>query len=407
VTHIVRRFGALLTVLITAGGLAGCSGGAEEPSGLAVSAAERIVKIGVIAPLTGTLSSTGLGLRNAVDLAVNQANAARRLDGYQLVLVAEDDAARPEQGAAAANRLASDPDIVGVVGTYNSSVAQQVAPILERAGIALISPGNSNPMLTRGDDRMMPRRVWDNYFRVCATDDEQGPFLADFVYHRAGLRSVVTVHDTKTYGKGLVDAFEARFEANGGQVLDRQTIAAGDRLFGGLVADVVAANPDFVFYGGEQPEASPLSAQLGEAGFTGPLVGGDGITSREYPTGGGRSGDLGAGFGAPTERLRGAEAFTDAYGEARYKDGYEAYGALAYDAANILIDAVAQALAGSVDVEGARPAVIDALQATRDFPGITGLTTFDEYGDTSNTVITVYRVGDQAWKDEYTANYAP
>jgi branched-chain amino acid transport system substrate-binding protein len=398
----LRRASALIAFAALV--IAGCSRDSTDASG--GGADEKVVKIGVIAPLTGDLSGFGLGIQNSVDLAVNQANASGKLKGWKIVLAPEDDNAKPEKGATAANKLASDTTVAGVIGTVNSSVAQQVAPVLQRAKIAEISPANSNPTLTRGDGAT-PTRPFDNYFRVCAIDSLQGPFLADYAFKTAKFKTVVTVNDTKTYGKGLAEAFEKQFEKAGGTILSRETVAEGDRDFGALVTKITGSKPDLVFYGGEHPAAAPLSAQLGKAGYTGPLMGGDGMQSADFISGGGRPGDLGSNFGAPTEKLAGAKAFLDAYKAASYKEDYDSYGALSYDAANILIESLAKALPDSADVSSARPKILSALQATSGYKGITGDTSFDQYGDTSNNVLTVYKVDGTKWTDAFTETYRP
>jgi branched-chain amino acid transport system substrate-binding protein len=398
----LRRATAVFAVAVIALGMASCSRSNETSTG----GEEKVVKIGLIVPITGSLSSFGLGMKNSVDLAVNQANAAGKIKGWKILFSPEDDGAKADQGAAAANKLASDTAVAGVVGTLNSSVAQQVAPILQRAKIAQISPANSNPSLTRGPDDAAPKRVWDSYFRVCAIDSLQGPFLADYAYKTANLKTVVTVNDTKTYGKGLAEAFEKQFEKDGGQVLSRETIATGDRDFGALVTKIAGLKPDLVFYGGEAPEAAPLSDQLGKGGYKGPVMGGDGMQSSDFATGGGRTGDLATSFGAPTAKLDTAKKFVDDYKAAGYKEDYEAYGALSYDAANLIIEALAKVLPNATSVEAARADVLKALAATKDYKGITGTTTFDEFGDTSNKVLTVNKVDGTKWTDIYFANYA-
>ena len=124
----LQRATALLA--FTALGLAGCSRDAQDVGADAAGADNKVVKVGVIAPLTGSLSAFGAGIKNSVDLAVKQANASGKLKGWTIVLAPEDDAAKAETGAAAANKLASDNNVAGVIGTLNSSTAQQTAPIL-------------------------------------------------------------------------------------------------------------------------------------------------------------------------------------------------------------------------------------------------------------------------------------
>ncbi len=140
-----------------------------------------------------------------------------RYPGTRSSSAAEDDAADPATGANAANKLASDPQVGGVVGTLNSSVSQSVAPVLSKANIIQVSPANTNPTLTRGpkpDDA--PQRIWPTYFRMATTDTFQGPFAADYALGEGGFKSAFVIHDKKTYGQGLAEAFSKRFKDKGG-----------------------------------------------------------------------------------------------------------------------------------------------------------------------------------------------
>jgi len=380
----------------------------EEAGGGAAGGEKKTVKIGVIAPLTGPLSALGLGIKNGVDLAIKQANTKGTLKDYNILINPQDDTATAAVGANAANKLASDPLVAGVIGTLNSSVAQQVAPVLLKSSIAQISPANTNPTLTRGPDPVNnPKRVWNTYFRVCTTDSIQGPFGADYAYNTAGFKKVITVNDKLTYGQGLVAAFEEQFKKIGGQVVAHKTINQNDRDFGQIAGEIAAAKPDFVYYGGQYPEAGPLSSQLHDRGFTGPLFGGDGIYDAGYIKGAGAKGtnDLATSVGAPTTKLDTAKQFVSDYQAAGYKEPFSAYGAFAFDAANILIQALAKGLEGASDVSSARPKIVEALGQTSNYQGAIGATTFDEYGDTSNKVLTVYKVEGGDWKDVFSGTF--
>ena len=397
----VVAVGAILALAASA-----CSR-SESGSGTG-AAAKKTVKLGVIAPLTGPLSALGLGIKNGVDLAVKQANEKGTIKDYTIILDAQDDTATAAVGANAANKLASDPLVAGVIGTLNSSVAQQVAPVLLQASIAQISPANTNPTLTRGQDPAnSPKRVWNTYFRVCTTDSVQGPFGADYAYKQAGFKKVITVHDKKTYGQGLVAAFAEQFKKDGGQVVSTKTINAGDRDFGQIAGEIAAAKPDFVYYGGEFPEAGPLSKQLHDRGFAGPLFGGDGIYDAGYIKGAGAKStkDLATSVGAPTTKLDTAKQFVSDYQAAGYKENFSAYGAFSYDAANILIQAMAKGLEGASDVKSALPKIVEAVGQTSNYQGAIGTTTFDEFGDTSNKVLTVYKVEGGEWKDVFSGSF--
>lgn len=382
--------------------LAAC--GREEEAGS--GGEQKTVKIGFIGPLTGELGSFGTGMRNSVDLAIRQANEAKKIEGWTISLDAQDDAATPATGANAASKLASDPNVAGVIGTLNSSVAQQVAPVLQRSSIVQISPANTNPTLTQGENfKTAPKRVWNTYHRLATLDSLQGPFAADYAFKQAGFKTVATVHDQKTYGRGLVEAFTERWKANGGTVTSANTVGEKDRDFGALVTKVIGEKPDFLFYGGEFPVSAPLSAQLHQRGFTGPLMGGDGMQADGFLTGGGVDNDLATNVGAPTSKLPEAKGYLDAYKAAGYKEGPESYGPLSYDSANVLIEALAKVLPGKDSVEDARADIVKAVGETRDFKGITGSATLDQYGDTSNKVLTMYQVKAKKWVDVFTGQF--
>ena len=400
------RFSRLLAVLgVLALLLAACNREDEGSGG----ETKKVVKIGVIAPLTGDLSELGLGIKNSVDLAIKQANQKGTVKDYNIVLAAEDDTADPATGANAANKLASDPTVGGVVGTLNSSVAQSVAPVLAKADIVQVSPANTNPTLTRGPDpEKSPKRIWPTYFRVATTDSYQGPFAADYAVDKAGLKTAVVVHDKKTYGQGLAASFAARFQQKGGKILlPTQTVNPTDRDFGALVTKVVGAKPAMVYYGGEYPVAGPLAAQLKDRGFKGPLFGGDGIYASDFFKG---SGDKGAGtlatsIGEPTEKLESSKQFVADYKAAGYKESFSAYGAQSFDAANIIIQALAKVLPDADSVQAARPDIVKAVGETSNYAGVTGSHTFDQYGDTSNRAMTVYKADATEWKDVFSGSF--
>src|SRR3954454_4442134 len=220
-----RRVRAIVIPLaIAAMVLSACGSNKDEGKTSAASGSTNTAKIALIAPLSRDLSALGLGMRNAVDLAIKQANEANKIKDWKIEFDPEDDTAKADVGAQVASKVASDAAIAGVVGTLNSSVALQVAPILQKASIVQISPANTNITLTGRDKLPNQTRPYDNYFRVCTTDDVQGPFAADYVYDTLGFKKVVVVHDKKVYGQGLTDAFKGEFTKKGGTITGTETI---------------------------------------------------------------------------------------------------------------------------------------------------------------------------------------
>jgi branched-chain amino acid transport system substrate-binding protein len=387
-----------VTLLAASLAMSACGSRAEQAPGGQAGAA-KVAKIGVIAPLSGDLSALGLGIKNSVDLAIKQANEKKTIPGWTLELDAQDDQATPDVGKNAATKLAGEDEVIGVVGTLNSSVSQSVQPVLSSANIVQVSPANTNPTLTQGADLSKPQRPYPTYFRTCTTDAIQGPVAARYLYNNAGVKKVATVHDKLAYGQGLVSAFSEEFKKLGGQVVLADTINPDDKDFSSVISKIKNAGPDAIYYGGQYPQAGPLSQQAKAAGVKVPVMGGDGIFDPAYIELAGKTsnGDLATSVGAPTESLPTAKQFVSDYQAAGYKEPYAAYGAYSYDAANAIIEAMKTSLANASDAKSARSATVDAMGKVS-FEGATGKVGFDQYGDAVARVLTVYKVDGGEWK---------
>jgi len=363
----------------------------------AASADRKVVKIGVIAPLEAGLTSFGHGIENSVQLAVDQANADDAIPGWEIEVVAEDDSSDPAIGAEAAETIAADDEVVGVVGTYNSGVAAEVAPILDKAGIAMISPSNTDPTLTIGPDRSNPSRPYDAYFRLVATDAQQGPFLASYASGDLDAQTVAIVSETKAVSRGLADDFGAAFTESGGEVVYDMTVPDGTTDFAAVVAQLTPRNPDLLFFGGEYEVGAAF--RTAAAGLAAPLMGGDGIKDDAFIAAAGAraDGDFASTVGAPLATLESAARFRDDYEAAGFSEPATDYGVYAYDAADLLIDAAGVALEGEdAATADVRATVVAEVQAA-DTDGASGTIVFDAYGDTVTRVLTMYGVTDGAW----------
>ncbi len=365
----------------------------------------RTLTVGVLAPLDAGLTQFGRGIRNSVQLAVDEAREADLLPGWTLAVVAVDDSSDPTIGSRNADRLLDDPSVIGVVGTYNSGVAAAVQPAFESAGIALISPGNTDPTLTVGPNRNQPMRPYDNYFRMVANDAQQGGFLAQAAIDR-GIDTVAVVTDEKQVSQGLANDFRTAFVAAGGSVLSFEVVPQGDTNYTPYAERAAAAHPELLFFGGEYDHAALLKQAALTAGLAVPLMGGDGIQADEYIAAVGTSaaGDLASSVGAPVEREPGGPAFLIAYDAHGFDEPPSNFGPYAYDAANILLSAASRALAGrrSVD-DAARADVIRRVQAIsnaallNESGAASGEIGFNAFGDTINPVLTLYRVENSRW----------
>ena len=170
-----------------------------------------------------------------------------------------------------------------------------------------------------------------------------------------------------------------------------------------MIDKVKSSDVGAVYFGGDYPQIAPFTQQLSDAGVDVPVMGGDAMYAAQYIelAGTTANGDLATSIGAPAESLDSAKPFVDAYADGGYAEPAEAYGPFAYDAANAVIAALGTSLADADTVTDARKPTVEAL-ADVSFDGATGPVAFDEYGDTTSPVVTVYEVSDGAWQTKET-----
>ena len=382
-------------IVVAALALSACGTRGEESNAGSTGGAKKTVKIGVIAPLSGDLSALGKGIQHSVELAVMQANQENAIPGWEIKVEPVDDEGKADVGKNGATKLAADDQVAGVVGNLNSSVSQQTQPVFAAANIVQVSPANTGPSLTRGADGNT--RPYKTFFRTCTTDITQGAFAAKFLLDQ-GIKSVATIHDKKTYGQGLVQYFTEAFKAGGGTIVAAETINPDESNYGPVVSKVSPAKPGAVYYGGEYPQAGPLSQQMKAAGLNVPLMGGDGIFDPTFIKLGGATsnGDLATSVGEPTEKSDAGKKFLADYEAAKFAEPAAAYGGYSYDAAKAIIEGLKVALKDASDVKSQRQAIIDAVGKVS-FAGVTGQVGFDEFGDTKVKVISGYKVENGKW----------
>ncbi|MFJ5924253.1 ABC transporter substrate-binding protein [Kitasatospora sp. NPDC092948] len=407
------RKSSLLVVTIAVTGaltLSACgSRGAKSGSDNAGGGTTKVV-IGVDAPISGKLSALGLGIKNSADLAVRKANKDNLVPGVTFALEAKDDQANPTSGKQNAAALVDMKDVVGVVGPLNSSVSQTMQKVFNDAKLTQVSPANTSPELSLGPDWGSSKftRPYASYFRTATTDVVQGKYAAQYLFTEAKKTKVYVIDDKKTYGAGLAAIFQDEFKKLGGTVVGTDHINPDDKDFSAVATKVASSGADSVYYGGEYPEAGPLSDQIKKAGAKVPLMGGDGIYDPEFIklSNNDSEGDLATSVGAPVEELDSAKTFVADYNAAGYKDAYSAYGGYSYDAAWSIIEAVKAAVehnGGKVPAD-LRTKVL-AEMAKVNFAGVTGQVSFDQYGDTTNKQLTVYSVKGGEWKAVKSGTY--
>ncbi len=407
----------LLSILAACGsGTTGTGTGSSTPTG------STTIKIATELPVSGKDSSNGKPAENGAHMAIDEANSSNVVPGYKFVLVPKDDvgpsgAHDPAVGAQNVTALVGDALIAGIVGPFNSSVAQAEMPIANQAPIALISPANTNQCLTQtnaaigcsGANNLVPTlrptgKV--TYFRIATTDDHQGPANADYLYKTKSYKTAYVVDDAETYGIGIANTFSTEWTKLGGTVLGRSSEPGTTTSFVSLLTQIASKKPDVIYFGGTNSTGGTLirqqMAQVPALKNT-PFAGGDGIVAAAFATAVGLTGGPVYGTVASSDVTKNPAAasfvknYTTTYGT------LGAYSAAGYDCAKIVIQAIKTALANgakvpkdSSDTAGAKPfrqAVIDAIQKT-DYTGLTGHHTFDANGDTTNKVILVEQLAD-------------
>ncbi|MFI5807042.1 branched-chain amino acid ABC transporter substrate-binding protein [Streptomyces sp. NPDC051561] len=396
----------ILTTVLTTGALTLTACGSRDEGGTTgggTGGKKTTVIIGVDAPLTGDLSALGQGIKNSADLAAKTANKNNEVAGIEFKIEALDDQALPATGQANATSLVGNKDVVGVVGPLNSGVAQSMQGVFDSAKLTQVSPANTNPSLSQGDNwgKGEKKRTFKSYFRTATTDVIQGKFAANYLYNDAKKKKVFVVDDKQTYGVGLGSIFAEEFKKLGGQVVDTDHVTVKEKDFSSTANKIKSSGADSVYFGGQYPEGGLLSDQVKKAGATIPVMGGDGIYDPKFISASGTAndGDIATSVGFPVEQLDTAKKFIADYKAGGYKDPYAAYGGYSYDAAWSIIQAVkatVQANNGKLP-ENPREKVLEAMSKVA-FDGVTGKVAFDEFGDTTNKQLTVYQVKGGEWK---------
>jgi branched-chain amino acid transport system substrate-binding protein len=241
-------------------------------------AATAQVKLGVAGPITGPSAATGAQMKNGVDQAAADINAAGGMMGQKIQVFYGDDASDPKQGVSVANKMAGD-GVKFIVGHYNSGVSIPSSMVYQENGIIEITPASTNPTFTE-------RKMW-NTFRVCGRDDQQGKVAGQYILAHFKGKKIAVVHDKTTYGKGLADETLKTIKAGGMKEALYEGVNTGEKDYSALVSKIKQSGADLVYFGGLYTEGGLIVRQMRDQGVKAPLMGGDGITSDEFASVGG------------------------------------------------------------------------------------------------------------------------
>ncbi len=381
----------------------GCSGsGSTSTTGGTGGTAAKTIDIGIGAPLTAGAVALGQGMKRGANLAIDQMNKsdAAKAAGITFKSVDGDDQGDPKVGVTVANTFASDANLVGVMGHLNSGVSIPSSKVYAKQKIVMISPASTNPALTQ--------QGLKNVFRVCTTDAVQGPAAADYATNLLKFKTAYVVDDSTPYGTGLAAEFAKKFVANGGKVLGTQKTSDKDSDFNALVTKIKGTSPELIYYGGIYNAGALLAKQAKDAGLKAPLMGGDGLYDPAFVKLAGATeaeGDFATSVGLPIDKLPKGQEFSAAYKALYPSDEIAAYDAYAFDATNVILNAVltvAQSQgSAAVTTPAGRDAIIAAVAATKT-TGVTGDISFDATGDTTNKAISLYVVSGGKWTTKAT-----
>ena len=356
----------------------------------AVSAQDLVVRIGHVGPISGAIAHLGKDNENGARLAIEDLNARGVTIGgrkARFELQAEDDAADPRQGTAAAQKLV-DSKVNGVVGHLNSGTSIPASRIYSDAGIPQISPSSTNPRFTR--------QGFKTTFRVVADDVHLGGTLGRYAVQTLKGKNIAVIDDRTAYGQGVADEFEKAVKAAGGNVVGREFTNDKATDFTAILTTLRGKNPDVVFFGGMDAVAGPMLRQMKTLGINAQFVGGDGICSPQLAS-------LAAGTMADDQVYCAKAGGVDKEGEKamadfnaafkrKFNTDVQVYAPYVYDAVNVMVAAMVKA--GSADPAKYLP----ELAKTEGFRGVTGTIAFDNKGDIKNGALTLYtyRGGKQA-----------
>jgi branched-chain amino acid transport system substrate-binding protein len=333
-------------------------------------APDDAVHIASMLTISGATAFLGEDSSGAIEIAIDDRGG--ELLGRDILYTSEDSGCSPEGGQTAATKVASDPTIIGVIGTNCSSAMTAAMDTISSAGLTMLSPSNTAPALTLEGESGTYK---PGYFRICHTDFFQGQVAAEFVYNELGARTLATIHDGSPYADQLQEVMAIRFVELGGEVTFQGAVNIGDTDMRAVLTSVAADSPDVLYFPIFEPEGPFIVAQSSEiAGLEDTtLVGADGLLVDGFPENAGPN-VIGSYLSGPY--VTGA-AYDEFLGKWEAKFGGvppSGFHGFAYDGTNLLFDAIEKVAV--TDADGTtyigRQALRDAIKATSGYTGLTG-----------------------------------
>lgn len=355
---------------------------------------ETTIKIATQSPLSGGLSGVGVDIKNGAALALEQLGGPLAEMGFKVEIAPFDDQANPDTGVANAKNIVSDPSVLCVVGHYNSGVQIPSSEEYHTAGLANVSPANTNPNVTD--------RGYLEVSRLVGRDDVQGVVGAQFALAQ-GVKSVFIVHDKTAYGQGVAEFFRQEANRIGLEVKGFEGTEEKAN-FDALITPILAANPDMVYFGGMFDQGGVLFKQAREKGYMGTFLGPDGMESPDLLQIAGAALLDGGGMyfttvSGPASLYPDAAKFNEDF-EAKFGATPQPFAAQSYDSMGICLKGIEEAAKANNGEMPTREQVAKAIRALQNYKGITGTFTFNANGDPTLAKYFVFKVASMNWDEK-------
>ena len=365
-----RLFSVLAVLVIASMALSACGGAAGGSD-------KGTIKIATQSPLSGGQSVLGVDIKRGAELGLEQLAGPLTEMGFKVELAPFDDQANPDTGVANAKNIVSDPEILCGVGHLNSGVMIPSSEEYHNAGLAFVSPANTNPNVTD--------RGYLEVNRIVGRDDVQGVVGAQDA-QSIGVKSVFIVHDKTSYGQGVAEFFRQEAERIGIEVKGFEGTEEKAN-FDALITPIMAANPDMVYFGGIYDQSGVLFKQAREKGYMGTFMGPDGQDSSELVNIAGAALLDGGGMvystvSGPASVYPDTAKFVEDF-KAKFGSDPQPFAAQGFDSMAICLKAIENAANAKGGELPTREEVANAIRELKDFKGITGTFTFNNIGDVS------------------------
>lgn len=355
-------------------------------------AAEKPIKIGVQAPITGDYAAEGQGIQNGVKLLIDQQNAKGGLLGHKIEMVVCDDEGKPATAAICGRKLVND-GVIAVIGTYTSGAALAAAPIYSAAKVIQTSDGTSDELTQKG---------WKTFFRNAPPNSAEAVFTAQYLVKAKHYKRIVVLTDHSSYATGLADSVVKEIKAAGGNVVAKDFITAGTQDYSAVLTKIKAENPDAIYFSGYYTDGGLIRAQMVQLGIKAAFVGGDANQNEAFAkiAGPAAQGTIIVNIPSP-DNLPYPEAKEFL---AQYVKAYGSQPPSIYTFTNADgLRAIFQAAEATKSVEPAK--LIPHLHNMKGYKGLTGPFTWDAKGERVGSPFTAFEVeADGSYKTVYPTN---